>query len=323
MQLPTPIPGLPARAAVEARELANELALDGEVVAWFALALDRGERISDAALREKLLDAAEASVRERGRARRIWRGEARIHWCAGGLDLKSALAVARAVEEAIRARRVEHEREPHSATASVGVAVSRPGISFEALAGVAEEGLTVARAGGGNRAAHTDLYDSVQRRVGGEPLAARAATQTAAPVTPGIEAAARIDRAATPVAETRGERVREPVADPRDDRVPSVGALAYGLRSVQRATESTASPAGERDGRVELLERRIAKLILALSQAESRISMLEREQGREGIASIYREVQGLDPGAPAFDTKRRIMARIFEANLALQAKYAS
>jgi hypothetical protein len=81
----------------------------------------------------------------------------------------------------------------------------------------------------------------------------------------------------------------------------------------------TAAQAGGTSEDVDILQRRLRKLMRALELAESEITRLRQEQGTErGIASIYRTVQGLSPDDSFLDLKRKMMFDIFEANQQLQ-----
>lgn len=82
---------------------------------------------------------------------------------------------------------------------------------------------------------------------------------------------------------------------------------------------AVAATEAAKDKEVELLQRRIAKLADKLQVTEGQLSHLSA-LGRvdAGIASVYREVQGLDPGAIFYEKKKELMADIFKANLQLQ-----
>jgi len=74
------------------------------------------------------------------------------------------------------------------------------------------------------------------------------------------------------------------------------------------------------DQELALLERRLAKLVGGLEETERSLERAARARAADlGLSSIYREVQGLDPGERERELKRVLMARIFEANLELRA----
>jgi len=70
--------------------------------------------------------------------------------------------------------------------------------------------------------------------------------------------------------------------------------------------------------RIEILERRLAKLADALEARDEQLLAGQAADQEPGIASRYSEVQGLEDGAPQGEMKRDMMAQIFSANLALQ-----
>lgn len=94
--------------------------------------------------------------------------------------------------------------------------------------------------------------------------------------------------------------------------------VVMGLVGDERRTTLEAKAAA-RDNEVELLQRRIQKLAGSLEDAEHKIGELARtKDGGDGIASIYREAQGLAGGEDDFARKQSLMAEIFAANLKLQ-----
>ncbi|MCC6670607.1 MAG: hypothetical protein IT458_06080 [Planctomycetes bacterium] len=83
--------------------------------------------------------------------------------------------------------------------------------------------------------------------------------------------------------------------------------------------ETLAAREAAKDREIDVLERRIAKMSHALEHSEARLRELGRTHAADpGIASVYREVQGLDRGESQFQRKKELMAVIFQANLALQ-----
>ena len=77
----------------------------------------------------------------------------------------------------------------------------------------------------------------------------------------------------------------------------------------------------EYQSEVELLNRRLTKLNGTLQQTEGQLKAVMRAKGiDDGIASIYKEVQGIDDADSFFEQKKELMSSIFEANLKLQGK---
>jgi len=72
--------------------------------------------------------------------------------------------------------------------------------------------------------------------------------------------------------------------------------------------------------RIETLERRIDKLRSALTDAEGMVERLRSSGMAEdtGIASIYRQVQGLSDNEPGFKRKKGLLEEIFKLNLELK-----
>ncbi|MCA9000934.1 MAG: hypothetical protein KDB61_03355, partial [Planctomycetes bacterium] len=72
---------------------------------------------------------------------------------------------------------------------------------------------------------------------------------------------------------------------------------------------------------IENLQRRISKLTHSLGVTEGEIARLQRTGGSDvGVASIYRDVQGLNMEDARAELKRDLMSAIFEANLDMQRK---
>ncbi|GIW73443.1 MAG: hypothetical protein KatS3mg102_2985 [Planctomycetota bacterium] len=75
----------------------------------------------------------------------------------------------------------------------------------------------------------------------------------------------------------------------------------------------------EHERKVELLERRIAKLNRALQETEHQLRrVVEMKAIDPGVASIYDSVQGLDLADPLYGRKKELLHEIFLQNLALQ-----
>jgi hypothetical protein len=83
--------------------------------------------------------------------------------------------------------------------------------------------------------------------------------------------------------------------------------------------EAAAAREAVRDREVDLLQRRIQKMSEALEANEARLAEVARIGNvDDGLASVYKSVQGLRPEAQQFARKKELMAEIFKANLALQ-----
>lgn len=67
-------------------------------------------------------------------------------------------------------------------------------------------------------------------------------------------------------------------------------------------------------------ERRVAKLVQSLERTEQVLARVARMKDlEEGVESLYRTVQGLSATDAASELKRAMLARIYEANVALRA----
>jgi hypothetical protein len=234
-----------------------------------------------------------------------------------GLSIAAAGAQARGLVEGARALRVATGGRVLRLRLSVGLAHvhNHPGLCFEVLLGVARESLSVAQAAGGDRWVHTELYDLLVRHprpVDGtaewEELAAGRGQPSPAP-DPTVPQPTHEHGVLIPAA-------RAEVAEPPQAAGAKVGALLHALAIDRpRPGEELEGPGG----RVELLERRVGKLMRALQHAEGEIQRLQHEAGSgPGIASVYRTVQGLDDDAPLRELKLRLMQEIFRANRELR-----
>lgn len=75
----------------------------------------------------------------------------------------------------------------------------------------------------------------------------------------------------------------------------------------------------DHEKRIDLLERRISKLKGSLEKADLIIQRLHKIKAIDpGVASIYRDVQGLSDADDDFETKSELLTGIFQANMALQ-----
>jgi hypothetical protein len=88
--------------------------------------------------------------------------------------------------------------------------------------------------------------------------------------------------------------------------------------------EVTSSDAASGEGRIELLERRLAKLARLLAERDSQLQLrIERASDLPGLASVYSEVQGLRDQSEEALRKRSLMSSIFEANRKLRERIGS
>ncbi|MGD2018416.1 MAG: diguanylate cyclase [Planctomycetota bacterium] len=211
-------------------------------------------------------------------------------------------------------------------SASVGIAHNQDeaATSIATLERVAEEGLSVAVAGGGDRVVQTELYQLYEREPapasadGVEELLARAESMGYRQRLEGLVAEGTpLQDAASEVAE---EVIQRAVQQERERWSRD---LEMANARIESMSESLQGGGDRADLERELLQlnRRIAKLTRSLESTEEEIARLRAAGSQdEGVASVYREVQGLESGDTRSDLKRELMGEIFKANLDLQAK---
>jgi diguanylate cyclase (GGDEF)-like protein len=240
------------------------------------------------------------------------------------------------------ARKLRFERDGRSLriSLSIGIAHNRAdgASSFETLLGVAEEGLIVADAGGGDRYVETELYHLYEKkRANGKrprfseapasttPAAstspyARAPAHTPAPV-PALHAPSREElfgRALIDVLVSQGHDAKLVAALTPDQ----IAALIKGLRDKREVAIAVGGESKDRE--IELLQRRIEKLSGVLGATEEELRRVAALKGIDiGVASIYKTVQGLSADAAQYQRKREMMKTIFEANFALKKELES
>lgn len=101
------------------------------------------------------------------------------------------------------------------------------------------------------------------------------------------------------------------------------------VREVVKAPAASPEDAALADSQarrqIGVLERRLAKMAKLLDQRDvEMLSRSRREQAEDaGVASIYREVQGLDDQGDEGKQKKALMSSIFEANLKLREMVTS
>lgn len=221
-------------------------------------------------------------------------------------------------------------------TLSIGLAHNdREGmgeVSFETLKQVAEEGLTVADAGGGDRWAETELYGLYQsNQVDPGPGLGEHALEGGAD---GANYRERLERMVARDGNLEGavaSLVEEIMARAVND---AKGFSTYfeedGSVGLADAPQPAPTPAlaDEREEayqrEIDILRRRVAKLTASLGLNEEELGRL-RSVGisDEGVASIYRDVQGLSDEDAQAEVKKALMRGIFEANLDLRRRTAS
>lgn len=228
----------------------------------------------------------------------------------------------------VQTLRFDGDASTHRISLSIGVSHNQhPGASsFEILEEVSREGLTVAENSGGGRWAETDLYDLYAPKA---PLPAPqqvvGASADSSPFNQGeyrerlealVSADGDLEAAAAALAEeilgralAESQAAREAADMVKDSEVEAQLSEAQNVSDYERE--------------IDQLRRRVAKLTSSLGITERELSRLRSEGfSEEGIASIYRDVQGLGGNGEHAELKQDLMNSIFQANLDLQVRQA-
>ncbi len=228
--------------------------------------------------------------------------------------------LARKLLEAARKLRFERDGRTLRISLSIGVAHNRhaDAISFETLVAVAEEGLRVADAAGGDRFVETELYQLFEKkrraREREESRQQVVYVQAPAPEVPAASArATALGETLLEILSAMGVEVGDPHALDRD----ALRQLLFRLQDEKSHVphEELAEVRRQND----VLERRIAKLTSELGLTEEELKRIAAMKNIDlGIASIYRSVQGLAEDEAHGKRKREMMKEIFTANFELK-----
>ncbi|MEZ5974211.1 MAG: diguanylate cyclase [Planctomycetota bacterium] len=201
-----------------------------------------------------------------------------------------------------------------SITLSIGVSHNQhpEARNFETLERVAEEGVAVAQASGGDRFVETELYSLHERKVAAAP-AAPAPSEPVAQFA-GVDYRQRLIE----LMETDGGL--EQAASALAEEI-----LARALSEVGQIPQPPAALDDDKESaykrEIDNLQRRIAKLTQSLGLTEQEIARLRAMKSvDEGVSSLYRDVQGLSGADARAELKKDLMSAIFQANLDLQSK---
>ena len=239
-----------------------------------------------------------------------------------------AAVLAKRVLGGARKLRFDRDGRTLGVSLSVGVAHNQhPGsLSFETLVRVAEEGLAVAHAAGGDRFVETELYQLFEqrKRQDASRRAREEAFVGAAPYPEARAGAAFVPVPADP--KTKEERLRELLSSTgygteefRNLDLDTVVRAIQSLRETTGAQSEDDLEAAQR--RIDILERRIAKLTHILGITEEELHRVAGMKGIDlGISSVYRQVQGLSADASQRELKLQMMREIFEVNFKTQRR---
>lgn len=237
-----------------------------------------------------------------------------------------AATLAKRVLTGARKLRFDRDGRTLGVSLSIGVAHNQhPGsLSFETLVRVAEEGLAVAHAAGGDRFVETELYQLFEQRRRHDATR-RTREEAFVGASPYSEARlAPLQPAADP--RTKEERLRELLSSTgygteefKNLDMDTVVRAIQSLRESSGAQSEDDLEAARR--RIDILERRISKLTQALGITEEELQRIAGMKGIDlGIASVYRSVQGLSDDAAQREVKLQMMREIFEVNFEAQRR---
>ena len=211
-------------------------------------------------------------------------------------------------------------------TLSAGIAHNlHPGpMSFDTLVEEAEAGMGIAQSGGGNRVVQAREVerelDKLREEVDNQILEIQ---EFQSKLFADVESKEELwgNQLLTSVIELFK---REPEKSEGVLRVEKeVIALLKSELAAWRET-STASRMIEHQKTIDNLERRVAKLTESLGLTEAELKRVAQMKNIDlGIASIYRNIQGLSAEEAGAEQKKEMLKNVFEANLALRAQLAS
>ena len=229
------------------------------------------------------------------------------------------------------ARKMRFDRDGRSLRISLSIGVAHnkdaSATAFETLLAVAEDGLAVADAGGGDRFVETELYAlyaKKHKREGPQKetpvvVAPPPHTEPVAPVSP---AQPRQPTREEIVAKALLERLMAQGFDLDVLSALEPDTIAAALRNFQDQKSAVQAGSDEDKARqIQMLERRIAKLTDILGITAEELRRVAAMKGVDlGMSSIYRTVQGLSLDEGQYQRKREMMKTIFEANFELKKK---
>ena len=223
-----------------------------------------------------------------------------------------------------RAQRITAEGLPAGVAVSVSIGISHnlhPGeVSFATLVEDAEGGMGLARTGGGNRVGE---WRAVETELDRLKVELEHQIKEISAVQERVFAGQKEEE------DLWGRNLVTKVlslfqGDPdQSEAVLRLEKEVVALLKVELAAWSETSSASkllESQKQIENLERRITKLTESLSATEGALKQIAAAKNIDlGVASIFRNVQGLTLEDAMFEAKREMLKNIFEANMALRA----
>lgn len=323
-----------AIAEVDLRRMEIELGLArraGRQAALIAIAIELPAEAVGADVQGRALSAVEALLRAEAPepAPTIARTAELLYALLPGRELEQARTLAERLVERARQLEIPGLGRELRASLSIGIARSEPAKDwwFATLADVAREGALLARTRGGESVAHTELYALCQRaaeRAGPRPKVVLPPEVVAhgaqlAPHTPAAAPQKRPAAPASPRTPAPARAASAPAAIPAAAPAPMQSAPQPAeVAGASELEEVLAAREREHREEVELLERRIAKLLGTIEEHEKELREVMRRQSEGGVPSIYREVQGLSSEDEHYRIKAGLMESILQANLELR-----
>lgn len=226
-----------------------------------------------------------------------------------------------------RARNIDDDEVPDGAAITLSVGISHnlhPGeVSFESLVQDAENGMSVATAGGGNR---ISCARGVEREID------RLKQELEVQLEEIRQVSESVFEDAVAEEELWGRKLVQSVLELfQDEPDQSEGVVRLERCVIELLRKelgefrrgSSATQLLEAQNEIARLERRVAKLSEGLGRTEQELRRVASMKDVElGVASIYRTVQGLQVDDDNFEAKKEMLKNIFEANCALRAEMA-
>ncbi len=236
------------------------------------------------------------------------------------------LELAQRVVERATALKVQGVPESESITLSIGISHNlHPGpLSFETIVEEAETGMGIAQSAGGNRVAQAREVERELDRLRDEVEGQIQEIQ---------EFQSKLFGDLDNKDELWGNQLVSKVIDlfhrepEQTEGILRVEKEVIALLKAELAAWRETSTAGrmiESQRQIEMLERRVVKLTESLGLTEAELRRVASMKNIDlGIASIYRNVQGLSAEEENAAQKKEMLRNIYESNVALRAELAN
>jgi diguanylate cyclase (GGDEF)-like protein len=235
-------------------------------------------------------------------------------------ERSAATGVARRLLASVRALEFRGDGRSLRATLSIGLTERVEEVAFDALIGAATRALARAVELGGDRLSEFTPLGPIGASPSADPRpvrpssSRRAATGQAPARPPALPDATQVP------GETLEEKLAHvfallgPGTAGRDLEGEVLQAIHGSLHEV-RGRKLTAA---EVEAEIHLLERRVGRLREMLDASEDELARMVEEKSLDpGMASVYRTVQGLDPGDRNYAQKKELLSVMYEANVEL------